>query len=947
MGGGLFFCARAVHAGGMEGILFLGMVIAVAFAFIAFNRAGRAEEQARLLVEEVQSLRNSLRGEARPAATFDQDAPEPEPEPETVAEEALPELAPALSAFVDGDTREPDPVLPPQRARPEFDLETLLGARASVWIGGLALLLGAVFLLRYTIEAGLFTPPMRVAAAAVFGTVMLAASEWMARRDAEEADPDAEVVKPALLRAISGADIPALLAAVGMFSLFGAVYAAHALYGMINGVTATIGMGAVGVSAMALSLRRGVVLAAIGLVGALATPLLVSSDTPSFVGVWGYVLVITVAAALVSRLRDWPWVYLGALFGAGFWATMLFGKAATGAEFALWGAGVAVLLGLTARELLRGPTLFAGERLPNVPVAIGWLGIVMLAGLSIYGMGDAMPSVTRSVFDRNAAPGLQPGVAWAWATFALGIGAVLSLCALAALRPRMWPGLFVGAGLLLMWDTDQYFGLLGQLRSMSVVGLLAFVLSAVVVVSAARAGQGLEGRKRRALVAGLGAALGVWLALALMDVPTDNIRRELMGYLDPSGLRSRLDAASMLALFSLAGLCASLAAILSAKREDRNVGGAVLVAGALAWFVGTWEIDADWLRWLMLCVGLAASALVAWWRPSTVGRYAPVFVAVVLGFGAALIAAFDRGLIGDTPLFNALWLYFALPGGLCALAGWAFARQREDGVSDLPSQMLLGASVAFTALFAALLIEHTVNGSLDAGSTFASLSAQSLAAIAALLGGSWIRGGLTDWPEPGSPRSAYIVPGLLIGGALAGLAAYVLLILLGLNPLFQPDTEITGHPVANSLFSAYLLPSLLLAAAAARYSGRRPDLFVRGLGVLSGLAAVVWVTAQIRRLAQGPRFDIGTVPWDSAELYSVSAAWLALGIAVLVAGLKTGRRDLRLASGVLIVAATLKVFLVDMAELDGALRAASFIGLGLVLIGIGRFYQRVLRAAAG
>jgi hypothetical protein len=36
------------------------------------------------------------------------------------------------------------------------------------------------------------------------------------------------------------------------------------------------------------------------------------------------------------------------------------------------------------------------------------------------------------------------------------------------------------------------------------------------------------------------------------------------------------------------------------------------------------------------------------------------------------------------------------------------------------------------------------------------------------------------------------------------------------------------------------------------------------------------------------------------------------------------------------------VFLIDMSALNGAMRAFSFIGLGLSLLAIGRFYQRIL-----
>ena len=40
--------------------------------------------------------------------------------------------------------------------------------------------------------------------------------------------------------------------------------------------------------------------------------------------------------------------------------------------------------------------------------------------------------------------------------------------------------------------------------------------------------------------------------------------------------------------------------------------------------------------------------------------------------------------------------------------------------------------------------------------------------------------------------------------------------------------------------------------------------------------------------------------------------------------------------------AVLKVFIIDLSNLEGVMRALSFIGLGLVLIGIGLVYQRFL-----
>jgi uncharacterized membrane protein len=85
-----------------------------------------------------------------------------------------------------------------------------------------------------------------------------------------------------------------------------------------------------------------------------------------------------------------------------------------------------------------------------------------------------------------------------------------------------------------------------------------------------------------------------------------------------------------------------------------------------------------------------------------------------------------------------------------------------------------------------------------------------------------------------------------------------------------------------------------------------------------------------------------TNPASEAENYAYSAVWLALGIVLLAIGLWRASRELRVASGFFVVAAVLKVFLYDLAQLEGILRALSFIGLGAVLVGIGLVYQKLI-----
>ena len=73
----------------------------------------------------------------------------------------------------------------PQRGpkKPMRDLEEMIGGQWSVWVGGLALLVGAVLLIRFSIEAGIFGPGARIIMALGLGAALLLAGEWLKRSD--------------------------------------------------------------------------------------------------------------------------------------------------------------------------------------------------------------------------------------------------------------------------------------------------------------------------------------------------------------------------------------------------------------------------------------------------------------------------------------------------------------------------------------------------------------------------------------------------------------------------------------------------------------------------------------------------------------------------------------------------------------------------------------------
>jgi uncharacterized membrane protein len=106
------------------------------------------------------------------------------------------------------------------------------------------------------------------------------------------------------------------------------------------------------------------------------------------------------------------------------------------------------------------------------------------------------------------------------------------------------------------------------------------------------------------------------------------------------------------------------------------------------------------------------------------------------------------------------------------------------------------------------------------------------------------------------------------------------------------------------------------------------------------VSAFAWVTLELRHAFHPAALDIDRSPVEEAELWAYSGAWLLFGAALLVAGIRSGARVLRLAALAVMALVTLKVFLVDMSELVGLWRVLSFLGLGLALIALGAVYRR-------
>ena len=88
--------------------------------------------------------------------------------------------------------------------------------------------------------------------------------------------------------------------------------------------------------------------------------------------------------------------------------------------------------------------------------------------------------------------------------------------------------------------------------------------------------------------------------------------------------------------------------------------------------------------------------------------------------------------------------------------------------------------------------------------------------------------------------------------------------------------------------------------------------------------------------------QLGAAPTSDAEQYCHLTAWLLFGIALLAAGFFLRSQPARLLALGVVTLTIAKVFIIDTASISGIYRALSVIGLGVVLLGIGWLYQRLL-----
>ncbi|HET7252167.1 MAG TPA: DUF2339 domain-containing protein [Xanthobacteraceae bacterium] len=790
----------------------------------------------------------------------------------------------------------PPPPAPARPAAPAMSFEERLGTQWAVWVGGLALALGGIFLVRYSIEQGLLGPSVRVTLGALLAAALIGTGEWARRSER--------------LAGISGlptAHIPSILTAAGTTVAYADVYAAHALYGFLAPGTAFVLLGLVALATLAAALLHGPALAGLGLVGAYVAPLLVASQRPDYWSLYLYLAVVTAAAFALARFRMWRWLAITTVAFSALWTLPGLGVIsvdALGAHVFHVVVAFALASALIVAGLWLGPDALPG-RVDGVSSAA--LGAYLIAATLLVLLSRHDP-LALAAFAALAVAAVV--IAWRAEAAAAAVPTAAVLIVLVFAR---WAADLNIEHLLA--PSGPVAGAVPEPPKANVGWHL--VLGTGFALLFGGAGYLAQGRSERAIVPMLWSAAAVFTPIALLAAL----------YFRIAGFEPSIPFAAAALLLGALYALATEALDKRAPRPGSAAASAIFATGAIAALALalTLALERGWLT-VALALMVPGIAWVSDKRPLPALRVLAAVIGVLVLARIGWEPRIVGNDVGTKPIFNWLLYGYGIPAAAFWLGGH-FLRRRGD---DVPARMVDSGAILLTVLLAFLEIRHFINGGdvYRQASSLAEIALQVCVGLAMTIGLERLR-----------LRSHSVVHDI---GALVIAALTLAAIVLGLGMIENPF--FTGAPVGgrfvNLVLLGYGLPAVLTAILALISRGVRPKEYSAVAAVTAVALALVYLSLEVRTLYHGEVLndDLTT----DAEQYTYSAVWLAFGVTLLVVGMVLRSQAVRLASAAVVILTVLKVFLIDMSDLTGIYQSLSFIGLGIVLLGVGWLYQRLL-----
>jgi len=275
-------------------LLLLGLVL---FG-LSFNRLREFRQTIDALTERIAALERKSHGSEPPAAP-ERTAIPPLPPVATPRRDSLTQ-APDEQKFAPPGASIPPPLPPPLPPAPPpatpFNWEAFMGVKLFAWLGGLALFLGVVFMVKYSFENNLITPLGRILIGGTVGLALVATGWGLAR---------------GRYRVTAQS-----LCATGIVILYADLFAAHSFYALISLTTAFFAMSAVTLFSFLLAVNLSAqVIVILGLLGGFLTPVLLRTGVDNAPALFLYIVLLDLGLAAVALRKHWHYLVLLAAIG--------------------------------------------------------------------------------------------------------------------------------------------------------------------------------------------------------------------------------------------------------------------------------------------------------------------------------------------------------------------------------------------------------------------------------------------------------------------------------------------------------------------------------------------------------------------------------------------------------------------------------------------------------
>ncbi|MEL0647954.1 DUF2339 domain-containing protein [Pseudoalteromonas agarivorans] len=749
------------------------------------------------------------------------------------------------------------------------------------WIGAIALAFGGIFLAKYSLEAGLLSPLTRLSLGGVFGLSLIAVASYLH-------------YKRIIFEGFNNY-IPAALASGGFITCFALTLLAYSSYSMISPTAAFILLAIIAISASAMALKLGPLLAVLGIIGAYSVPIWVNTGSNNLLALFMYVGFVSLSASLVAQKvqRAWLWYLLWAghigWYLVGFLITEL--KSNTPWLFATF--ALLSIVGLIALPRL-GLKLKSIEHRPH-----SLMRLVKVLPDHLLLLAFIAPLIfTMSISYFN--------IQWQ-AIGLLSIGLLLFLV-LKNSRWDLWQGLSLIIATLMIISAEQT----SSLSTFFDDGLFIF-----------------KGEYGLGLLLGFGfMAYGLYFGKKHIKRLAFHICAAFSFFVMIGTLYSLIPNSALSTAYPLWAFVLFVVAAILIKCAQHNT---TLFQRFTYWVGANANITLAITMLLSdsgLTIALAIQVLLI---SVLIKRFnVPMPHWPIKALVAALLLRLT--LAPWTPSYDALtlfglhWSIIVYP--LCTALFFAAAKCYKSSQLKV---WLEGAALHCLALFITTETSYQLVGHYP---QFDSLSFYEQI----LLTCNWLALGCVYLHRAriaGSLAKLYQIAGCVLAGGAGFISVKTL---LDDNPLLS-SIYIGELPVFNWLFLLWLVPAGLTIWL---YSLIKPinakvAPFVLGVAGLLGLIAI---NSFIRQYWQGPYIYLSKGA-SNVELYSYSIIWLILGAGTVILGhLKNQLLIQKIGLG-LLAAVIVKVFLIDMANLTGLLKALSFIGLGLSLVGLSWLFQKL------